>query len=70
MLCQVGTIREIHHRLIQEGYRVSECALRKWVKEGVLPAVYAGNKALVAYDRVLEILVGAPNAAQLTPVTT
>ena len=58
MVCQVGTIREVHHRLMQEGYRVSECALRRWVKEGKLPAIHTGNKALISYNKVLEILEG------------
>lgn len=60
MVCQVGTIREIHRRLVQEGYRISECALRRWIKEGALPAIYSGNKALVAYDRVLRLLDATP----------
>lgn len=58
MVCQVGTIREIHRRLVQEGYQVSECALRRWIKEGKLPAVRTGNKALISYNKVLEILEG------------
>lgn len=62
MVCQVGTIREIHRRLMQEGYRVSECALRRWIKEGKLPAVHTGNKALISYNKVLEILEGIPSA--------
>ena len=56
MVCQVGTIREIHRRLVQEGYHISECALRRWIKEGRLPAVYSGTKALIAYVRVLELM--------------
>lgn len=70
MPCKVGTIRQIQQRLIQEGYQISEFALRKWVKEGKLPATYAGNKALISYERVLGILEGAPASATLTPATT
>ena len=70
MECKVGTIRQVHRRLMQEGYQVSECALRKFVKEGRIPAVYVGNKALISYDRVLEVLEGASIAASLAPVTT
>lgn len=58
MLCQVGSIREVHHRLMQEGYQVSECALRRWIKEGILPAIHTGNKALISYNKVLEIMEG------------
>lgn len=56
MECKVGTIRDIHKRLNCEGYHVSEHALRMWIKQGVLPAVYSGNKALIAYANVLELL--------------
>lgn len=59
--CKVGTIREIHRRLIREGYQISECALRRWIKQGLLPAIYSGTKALISYERVLEILEGEPN---------
>lgn len=62
MIYKVGTIRQIHQQLLQNGYHVSECALRKWVKEGRLPAVYTGNKALISYSKVLKILEGFPSA--------
>lgn len=55
---EVGTIREIHQRLIAEGFQVSCYALRRWVKEGVLPAVYTGTKALISYAAVQKVLVG------------
>lgn len=35
--CEVGTIPQIHSRLLQEGFHVSEYALRIWVKQGLLP---------------------------------
>ncbi len=59
MGCKVGTIRQIHQRLVCDGYQVSESALRRWIKEGILPAVYSGTKALISYDRVLEVLKAA-----------
>lgn len=31
-------------------------ALRQWVKSGAVPAVYAGKKALLNLDRVIEFL--------------
>ena len=31
-------------------------ALRQWVKSGAVPAVYAGKKALLNLDRVIEYL--------------
>jgi len=60
MSCKVGTIRQIHQRLVCDGYQVSECALRRWIKQGVLPAVYAGTKALISYNKVLELLDAVP----------
>lgn len=56
MACNVGTVRQIRKRLVEEGFQVSEYALRRWIKNGTLPAVYSGKKALVSYQRVLEII--------------
>ena len=56
MPCQVGTIRQIHQRLHDEGFLISEYALRQWVKTGRLSAVFVGSKALISFDKVLEIL--------------
>ncbi len=61
--CKVGTIRQVHRQLLDNGYQVSECALRKWVKQGILPAVYSGSKALISYDRVIEFLDTSPTGA-------
>ena len=35
---------------------ISEYALRRWVKQGAVPAVYAGRKALINLDRLIEFL--------------
>lgn len=56
MPCQVGTIRQIHQRLHDEGYLVSQYTLRQWVKTGVLPAVFVGSKALISFSNVVGIL--------------
>ena len=67
MECNVGTIRQIHQRLQQEGFCVGETALRHWVKDGTLPAVYSGGRALISYHNVLKILnVGATELAVRT----
>ena len=68
MLCNVGSIRQVHARLIQEGYIVSEYTLRLWVKNGTLPAVYSGQKALISYAKVIEILTGALPCAPVVTV--
>lgn len=56
MKCRTGSIREIQRQLVSDGIRVSEYALRQWVKSGILPVVYSGNKALISYDKVLSVL--------------
>lgn len=33
-----ASISETHRRLLAEGHRVSENALRGWVRQGILPA--------------------------------
>ena len=58
-LCNFGTIRQIRARLVSEGYEVSEYALRQWVKNGLIPAVYSGKKAYLRYDNVLVVLNGS-----------
>lgn len=60
MKYKVGTIRQIHQQLVENGYHISECALRRWVKQGALPAVYSGSKALISYDKVLRLLDATP----------
>lgn len=56
MNCKAGTIREVHQRLLGEGYHVTEYALRKWVKDGSLPSVRSGKKFFIVYEQVLEFL--------------
>lgn len=54
---EVGSVRAIHKRLREEGYLVGQSTLRGWIKQGVLPAVHVGNKALVAYANVIDVLM-------------
>ena len=58
MFCEFGSIRQIHARLIAEGYAISEYALRQWVKAGRIPAVYSGTKAYITYSNVLVAISG------------
>lgn len=53
---QCGSIHEIYRRLQKEGYRIGESALRAWVKNGQIPAVYRGKMALVLYEDVLTFI--------------
>lgn len=56
--CKVGSIRQIHQRLLDAGYNVSEYTLRLWVKNGFIHAVHAGTKALISFDNVVALLEG------------
>lgn len=64
----VGSIRQIHNRLIKEGYHISEYAIRIWIKTGQLKAAYVGVKALVSYSAVLRLIEGLPDSAADTAV--
>lgn len=58
MKIKVGTIREVHRQLLDEGYKVPETALRRWVKTGELPARFSGKTAYVSYEKAVILLVG------------
>ena len=58
------TIREIARTGL-----LSEHALRLLLKEGKLPAIYVGNKALVNYDKLCEQLHNLDPENALTPQT-
>lgn len=50
------TTRETVARLREDGYRVSEYALRCWIRTGAIPARQIGKKALIYYPNVLAFL--------------
>lgn len=59
--CKVGSIHQIHTRLTEAGYSVSEYTLRIWVKNKMLPVSWAGisgTKALISFDNVVALLEG------------
>jgi len=51
-----GTIRQTLQRLHEEGYHISESALRVWVKSGLIPANYCGIRAYLYYPNVIRFL--------------
>lgn len=59
MCIKVGSIRQIHKALVSNGYCISENALRQWVKQGLIPASHSGNAAYIAYDSVINYLLGS-----------
>ena len=56
--CKVGSIRQIHQRLLDAGYNVSEYRLRLWAKQGLIYVVHTGTKALISFDNVVAFLEG------------
>lgn len=50
------TTRETVDRLREDGYRISEYALRNWIRTGVIPARKIGKKFLIYYPNVLSFL--------------
>lgn len=58
-MCDINTIPTTYQRLRAEGYQVSLCTLRGWVRNGTLPAAFCGEKrprALISYENVMRIL--------------
>ena len=51
-----ATIAETHRRLQADGHNISENMLRGLVRQGVLPAVKLGRKALLYYPNVIKLL--------------
>lgn len=60
-MADVMTIRETLMRAQQEGMPLPETALRRWVKGGQIPAVYAGKKALLFWPNVTRFVQGGQN---------
>ena len=60
---ETGTIRQVHRHLTDMGYHVSEYAIRRWVKLGIIPAAYSGITAYISVSNVRRILDnGTPSA--------
>lgn len=63
MKYMTNSIRQTLVALRDEGIIISENALRTWVKNGDIPAVYSGVKAYLWYPNVLTFLQGANTAS-------
>lgn len=53
---ETGTIRQVHRYLTSNGYHVSEYAIRRWIKQGMIPAAYSGSTAYISVSNVRRIL--------------
>ncbi len=60
---ETGTIRQVHKHLTNTGYHVSEYAIRRWVKLGLVPAAYSGSTAYISVANVRRILDNGTPAA-------
>lgn len=67
---EVGTIRQTLDRLRSEGIYVTESSLRTWVRTGVIPAAYCGQKAYLYYPNVLKVLMEGTPLPELPPEIT
>ena len=57
MSCNIGSINQIHKRLNENGYAISKRLLRQLVADGLVPSMSSGNKLLIHYDTVVELLL-------------
>ena len=55
--CTIGSVNQIHKRLNENGYAVSRRFLRQLVDSSQLPSMKSGNKVLINYDSVVELLL-------------
>lgn len=53
---ETGTIRQVHRHLTNIGYHVSEYAIRRWIKQGIIPAAYSGSTAYISVSNVRRVL--------------
>ncbi len=56
MRYKTNSIRQTVAALREDGIAISENALRRWVKEGQLPALYSGSRAYLWYPNVITFL--------------
>ena len=61
---ETGTIREVHRHLNGIGYNVSEYALRRWIKQGIIPAAYSGSTAYISVSNVRHVLENGTSAPE------
>lgn len=69
MLCTIGSINQIHRRLNENGYAVSKRFLRQLIDNGQLPVLRSGNKVLLNYDSVVDLLLASTTIPDSTPAT-
>ena len=53
---ELNGIKETCQRLKADGMPVPESALRRWVKEGLIPAMMSGKRVFLFYPNVVDAL--------------
>lgn len=53
---KLDTISNTHKRLRENGYMVSECTVRGWVRSGLLASIRCGRKSLIFYDKTVQLI--------------
>lgn len=61
---EIGTIREVHRYLNGTGCHVSEYAIRRWIKQGIIPAAYSGSTAYISVSNVRRVLENGTSAPE------
>ncbi len=52
----VGSIREVHRALRDSGYMISENWIRDRIRNGDIPSIPSGKKALISFEFVREYI--------------
>ena len=52
----IGTVPQHAKRAKSEGIPISECTLRRLIRQGIIPARYVGRKAVFSYTALLRYL--------------
>ena len=60
---ETGTIRQVHKHLTSTGYNVSEYAIRRWIKQGIIPAAFSGSTAYISVSNVRRVLDNGTSAS-------
>ena len=61
---EVATINKTIERAKQSHLGITETALRRWVKDGLVRAMYVGNKALIYWPTLIAFLSGERNLSE------
>ena len=66
MTCKIGSINQIHKQLNENGFIIGKDFLRQLVASNQLPSMKSGNKVLINYDSVVELLLTRTAASRHT----